>query len=190
MNSGVVQPEHYELCNKKSTIAALATETRLGFSASDALDALSHPASPMFTWSVPQGESGLSFSPDESSALQIILSSHQGPIVLAEGESSECVPALRIPVSVQLSTAGGALNEVAVGTLDAESLTRARLSFRIPVADLTGSLKPGSPGKLATYELVGDVVFSGAASSGELRLEGTRSADGSSVSINEPVATW
>jgi hypothetical protein len=133
-------------------IAAVDEPTPLGFTAIDVLNRLSGPRSSALDWleAAPSEEYLLEYGPERGrSRLELDVRLAEGPILhryrtplLGSADDTECdAGALEIPVEVTLHSAGQALDEHFVATLEARVPYRARLTKAFAPGSLTGALE-------------------------------------------------
>jgi hypothetical protein len=113
----------------------------LGFSADQALALVADPHHATFSW---QQASGLTYGPETGTGEVTVEIAASGGArfarVDAARSTADCEDHVRIPVSVALVTAGGALDEVFSANLVAATADEAAITQSVPSASLRGAL--------------------------------------------------
>ncbi len=167
----------------------------LGFSSEQVLAMVDAERSASFEWS--RG-SGLEYGPESGAAEVTVRIARTGAAHFARVDPDESAPHcrdhVRIPVTVDLATGGGAFDESLQATLLAESGDEASVTHVVPSAALRGAFAfaPGALGTRRFQRLEVNLRFRAEAFAGQL-FAGVESGDegGGSVSFQPvPLACW
>jgi len=182
-------------CRLAVTPLALDEVSPLGFSASDVLEFSEGERQAELRWLA----SDLDYGPehgDSGITARVTLRGKAQFVKVVEDKNLRCVDAVRVPITLELTTSGGALSERMDTRLVANSSTEAKVSALREPSELQGefAFDPASLGQLRFIRLELDVhwgsgVFSGLIHGG---VESVTNGDGDGVASLRPVplACW
>ena len=174
---------------------SLQEPSPLGFSACQVLAFVEGEQSAAFNWLQTEG---FSYGPESGSGEVSTRTSAAGPARFARVDEHrslpDCSDQVRIPVRVELATAGGALEETLTVDLIAAAADEAAITELVPSAELKGAFAfvPGTLGARRFVRLEVNLRFRPAGFAGYL-IAGIGSGDPESGSVSfqpAPLACW
>lgn len=167
----------------------------LGFSPDQALALAEGERHAAFSW---RQSPGVAYGPESGTGAVTLTTTSAGPPKLAridaEKSDASCVDHVRIPVTVALSTAGGAFDESLTTHLVATSADEAALTQMVPSAELDGAFafSEETLGARRFIRLEVNLLFRTDASAGYLfgGIEGGDAANGVTSFQAVPLACW
>jgi hypothetical protein len=182
-------------CVLSTSLLSRDERSPLGFSAGQVLAFAEGEHSAGFNW---LQAPGFSYGPESGAGNVTVQTSAVGPAKLARIDTARsqahCEDHLRIPVSVGLASAGGALDEEFTVDLIAATADAASVKQIVPSTALTGAFafEPGTLGERRFSRLEVNLHFGPAAFAGYLfaGIESRDDASGSASFQPLPLACW
>jgi hypothetical protein len=182
-------------CLFEGTALSWQEQSPLGFSAEQLLALAEGEHAESFVWREP---AGFTYGPESGAGLLTLSASRAGSARFARIDKARsqarCEDHVRIPLTVGLATAGGALDEAFDATLVATSVDEASVSQVLPSASLGGALTftPESLAGRRFVQLMVDLRFRTGGFAGALQagLEGDDQQRGTASFQGLPLACW